>query len=179
MSTELAAEKDGVIADRDTAQRSVVATTRDRVELSVIPPSLERDAVEAEGRVGVVAYPYRVYDARAVIDRPIVPDRELNYIVSIDRSRRLAVRADVFPSVEQRTLEDVLVLPSELSPGVCDKRARKAVFRWTLRKYSINAPPEISFEQTADLYKLFWLVTRGDSDVIIDSVQGDEEPFQD
>lgn len=149
---------------------------REEIALSVIPPAVSRDEVAADGRVGAVAYPYRVYDASITIERPLVSDRETSFVASVDRSRRLVVRADVFPDREERTVADVLVLPAELPVDQARERARDAVFRWTLRKYSLNHAPEIEFERSADAYKLFWLAEREDGDVIVDSVRGEEVP---
>ena len=126
-----------------------------------------------------VAYPYRIFEAAVRIERPLVGDRTERFVASVDRSRRLAVRADAFPETETRTVEDVLVLPSELSDEGTRARARDAVFKWTLRRYSLTDPPEIRFERDVAGYKLFWLAARDDGDVVVDSVRGTEEPLRD
>ncbi|MFC4357372.1 hypothetical protein ACFO0N_05340 [Halobium salinum] len=154
-----------------------VGRRRETATLSVIPPAVPREAVESTGRVGAVAYPYRVYDAAVSIDRAFMSPRRTRFVASVDRSRRLVVRADTFPEVEERTVEDVLVLPSELSAEVCLERAEKSVFQWTLRKFSTNDAPDIEMERTADVYKLFWLARRPEGDVIVDSVRGSESPL--
>lgn len=145
--------------------------------LDVIAPAIPRENVESTGRVGAIAYPYRVVAASVRMTRPLVHDREDEFVVSVDRSRRLAVRADAFPEVEPRQLDDVLELPAELTPEQADARARKSVFEWTLRRYSLNTAPDITFDRAVDAYKLFWLAERPDGDVIIDSVRGDEAPL--
>ena len=160
-------------AELPTGERKAEAT------LSVIPPAGPRDEVDADGRVGAVAYPYRVYDARVTIERPLVSDRETAFVASVDRSRRLVVRADAFPDGEERTVADALVLPAELPVEQARERARDAVFRWTLRTYSLNHAPEIAFERAAGVYKLFWIAEREGGDVIVDSVRGDEDPLHD
>ncbi|MFC3958075.1 hypothetical protein [Halovivax cerinus] len=151
---------------------------RDYVELSVVPPSIERDEVEATGRVGCVAYPYRIYDAAVSMSRPLMDDREDSFVVSVDRSRRLAVRADTFPETESRTVTDALVLPAELTPEGADERARKSVFKWTLRRYSLNRAPGIAFDRVVTGYKLFWLAEREGGDVIVDSLTGSERSLE-
>lgn len=150
---------------------------RERATLPAIPPAIPRDEVAADGRVGAVAYPYRVYEAAVTIERPFVSDRETTYVASVDRSRRLVVRADTFPDTGERTVEDVLVLPAELPDDLARDRARDAVFRWTLRTYSLNHAPEIEFERSTDAYKLFWIAERDGGDVIVDSVRGEEDPL--
>jgi hypothetical protein len=145
--------------------------------LPVIPPERPRSAVDATGRVGAVAYPYRIHHARVTVPRPLVDDRTDEFVVSVDRSRRLAVRADVVPEPETRPVEDVLVLPSELTDEAADELARRTVFDWTLRRYSLARPPDIAFERTVDAYKLFWIAERSTGDVILDSVSGEEQPL--
>lgn len=156
----------------------LVGDRHERVELPVIPPGVPREAVESAGRVGAVAYPYRVYEAEIEVERPLMAPRRDRRIVSVDCSRRLAVRADQLPDVEQRSVEDVLVLPSELSPEQADEKARDAVFKWTLRTSILGGVPETEFGRVADAYKLFWLAERPGGDVIIDSVRGDERAFE-
>ncbi|MFB6082514.1 MAG: hypothetical protein ABEJ67_06800 [Halanaeroarchaeum sp.] len=146
-------------------------------ELSVIRPAIERDEVESDGRVGAVAYPYRVYRGTATMDRPFMDARETQYVVSLDRSRRLTLRADTYPDVESRTVSDVLVLPSEVTPAQAESMARDAIFKWTLRTYSLNSAPDIELSEPVDAYKLYWLVDRSDGDVIVDSVRGEERPL--
>ncbi|WP_224335303.1 hypothetical protein [Haloprofundus halobius] len=150
----------------------------ERVELPVVAPAVARESVESEGRVGVVAYPYRVYEARVTMTRPFLGDRIATVTASVDRSRRVALRADEFPEVETRTVADVLVLPSELSPDDCDEKAREAAFKWTLRKFSLSRAPDIEFDRVDDAYKLFWLAEREDGDVVVDSVRGTERPLE-
>ncbi|WP_254544023.1 hypothetical protein [Halomarina pelagica] len=152
-------------------------TRHEVVDLDVIPPAVAREDVESTGRVGCVAYPYRVYDAESSMDRPVLGERVASYVVSVDRVRRLALRADVFPTVEARAVEDALVLPTGLTDEQARERAREAVFKWTLRKYSPLDPPEIAFARHADAYKLFWLAEREGGDVLVDSVRGDERPL--
>jgi hypothetical protein len=147
--------------------------------IPVVPPERPRSAVESAGRVGAVAYPYRIHRARVTVPRPLVGDRTDEFVVSVDRSRRLAVRADVVPETETRTVEDVLVLPSELTDAAADEMARQSVFDWTLRRYSLARPPDIAFERTLDAYKLFWLAERPTGDVILDSVRGEDQPLTD
>ena len=149
----------------------------DEVELPVIPPSIPRREVAADGRVGAVAYPYRTYEAEIEVARPFMSPRRDRYIVSVDCSRRFAMRADAFPQTETRTVEDALVLPSELSPEQADEKARKAAFEWTLRSSILSDPPEIEFGRVADAYKLFWLAERDGGDAIVDSVRRTERPL--
>jgi len=163
---------------RDPADHPLVADRRESVALPVIPPSVSREDVESAGRVGAVAYPFRVYEAELEIERPLLGPRRERRTVSVDCSRRLAVRADELPDVERRTVEDALVMPSELSPAQADEKARDAVFKWTLRTSVLGGAPEIEFGAIADAYRLFWLAERPDGDVIVDSVRGDERPFE-
>ncbi|AGB16804.1 hypothetical protein Halru_2217 [Halovivax ruber XH-70] len=176
-------DETGTAASHATSMRSPVADDPnvlddpracESVELSIVPPAIERDEVEAAGRVGCVAYPYRIYDASVSMSRPLMDDREDSFVVSVDRSRRLAVRADTFPDLESRHVDDALVLPAELTPEDADERARKSVFQWTLRRYSPDRAPEIEFERVVEGYKLFWLAERDDGDVIVDSLTGSE-----
>jgi len=145
--------------------------------LTVIPPSIPREDVADGGRVGAAAYPYRVSKASVTMERPFVEDRTDEFVVSVDRSRRLAVRADVVPDTVERTVEDVLVIPPEIDDRTADAIARKSVFQWTLRRYSLNHAPDIEFDDPVEAHKLFWIVERPDGDVIIDSVRGDERPL--
>jgi hypothetical protein len=144
----------------------------------VIEPSVPRESVESAGRVGAVAYPFRVYEAEIEVDRPLLAPRRERRVISVDRSRRLAVRADTVPETEDRRVEDVLVLPGELSPALADEKAEEAAFQWTLRRSILADAPEIEFERVVDAYKLFWLAERPDGDVLIDSVRGEERPFE-
>ncbi|WP_227353527.1 hypothetical protein [Haladaptatus salinisoli] len=155
----------------------LVGERRERAELAVIPPAISRAEV-GEGRVGAVAYPYLVYEAEVTMARPLVGDRTDRFVATVDRSRRLVVRADAFPDAETREVDDVLVLPAELSNEQSRTKAREAVFKWTLRRYSLNDAPDIEFVRDADAYKLFWLVERPDGDVIVDSLQGTEDPLR-
>ena len=167
-STEAVGENHPLVGDR-----------HDRIELPIIPPGIPRAEVESTGRVGAVAYPYRVYEAEIEVERPLMAPRRDRRIVSVDCSRRLAVRADQFPEVERQAVEDVLVLPAELSPEQADEKARDAVFKWTLRTSILGGVPDTEFGRVADAYKLFWLAERPGGDVIIDSVRGDEREFED
>lgn len=151
---------------------------RDSAELTVIEPTVAREEVDSIGRVGAVAYPYRIYDAVATVERPLIADRDLEYVVSVDRSRRLAVRADVFPETVTETIDDVLVVPSELSDAQVREKAEDAVFTWTLRKIAVGSAPELTFERSVDAHKLFWIASRPDGDVIVDSVRGTESPLE-
>lgn len=147
--------------------------------LSVIEPGIPRDEVDTDGRVGAVAYPYRAYRGRATISPRFLDDRTVEYVVTVDRSRRLTLRADTFPEPVNRTVDDVLVLPSEVTPAQCDELANDAVFKWTLRKFAVSSAPDIEIEEPVDVYKLFWLVEREGRDVIVDSVDGTERPLED
>ncbi|MFC7045620.1 hypothetical protein ACFQH6_09570 [Halobacteriaceae archaeon GCM10025711] len=113
---------------------------RETAELPVIPPSIPRDDVASDGRVGAVAYPYRAIEATIAMERLFLSDREDTFFVSVDRSRRIALRADSFPETESMAVEDVLVLPVEVDDEQTDEMARESVFKWTLRKYSLNKP---------------------------------------
>lgn len=155
----------------------LVGTRHEHADLSVIPPSIARDEVESSGAVGAVAYPYRIYEVSVTIPRRFFGDRIQGYVVSVDRARRLAVRADTLPESDPQTVEDVLVVPSELSADQADEKAREAVFGWCLRRFSMGEPPEIEIGRAVDAHKLFWLADRPDGDVIIDSVRGSEEPL--
>lgn len=156
-----------------------VGQRRERVELTVVPPAIPRADVDSKGRVGAVAYPYRVYEALVTVERPLLSPRTDRRIVSVDRSRRLALRADSAPGTESRTVPDVLVLPAELSPEEADGKARDAVFRWALRTSVLSGPPDVEFDRIVDAHKLFWLAERSGGDAIIDSVRGTERPFED
>lgn len=160
----------------DAAGR-VVGERRERATLPVVPPAIPRAEVESSGRVGAVAYPFRVYEARVELERPLLSAREDRFVAGVDRSRRLVVRADTLPDVEERTVADALVLPSELSDEQAREKAREAVFRWTLRRYSPARAPEIAFERTVDAYRLFWIAQRPDGDAVVDSVRGTESPL--
>ncbi|MGM0397596.1 MAG: hypothetical protein ACQEQY_01250 [Halobacteriota archaeon] len=152
---------------------------RGAATLSVIEPGVPRDEVDADGRVGAVAYPYRAYRGRATISPPLLDDRVEEYVVTVDRSRRLTLRADTFPEPVTRTVDDVLVLPAEVSPAQCDELAEDAVFKWTLRKFAVGSTPDIAVEDPIDVYKLFWIVEREGRDVIVDSVDGTERALED
>ena len=160
------------------ADHPLVGDRHEAVDLPVIEPELPRDSVDSEGRVGAVAYPYRVYEAEIEVDRPLLAPRQDRRVISVDRSRRLAVRADTVPEVADRRVEDVLVLPGELSPAQADEKAREAAFQWTLRGSILADAPEIEFARVVDAYKLFWLAERPAGDVIIDSVRGEERPYE-
>ncbi|ADB59391.1 hypothetical protein Htur_0493 [Haloterrigena turkmenica DSM 5511] len=167
-------------ARRQSAEPAVITgEPRERADLTVIEPTVTRENVDSTGRVGAVAYPFRVYDAVATIERPLLSNRDVEYVVSVDRSRRLAVRADVFPDTIGKTVDDVLVVPSELPDALVREKAEDAVFTWTLRKVAVGSAPEISFEQSVDAHKLFWIASRPDGDVIVDSVRGTESPLTD
>lgn len=161
-----------------SADHPLVGDRHEAVDLPVIEPGIERESVESAGRVGAVAYPFRVYEAEIEVDRPLLAPRVDRRVISVDRSRRLAVRADTVPEVAERRVEDVLVLPSELSPDQADEKAREAAFQWTLRGSILADAPEIEFARVVDAYKLFWLAERPGGDVIVDSVRGAERPFE-
>ncbi|WP_122090777.1 hypothetical protein [Halalkalicoccus subterraneus] len=156
----------------------LVGKRRGRADLSVIPPAIARDEVEASGVVGAVAYPYRIYEVAVTIPRRFLGDRREEYVVSVDRARRLAIRADTVPDPESRTVEDVLVIPAELTDEEADGKAREAVFRWCLRRFSMGDPPDIEIGRTVDAHKLFWLAERPGGDTIVDSVRGSEQPLE-
>ena len=160
----------------DTA--ALVGERQERADLAVIPPAVPRSEA-GDRRVGAVAYPYRVYEAEVTVERPLVGDRTDRYVASVDRTRRLVLRADAVPEVEEQTVEDVLVLPTELSDEQSREKARESVFRWTTQRYSLSEPPGVEFPRVASAYKLFWLVERPDGDVIVDSVRGTEDPLRD
>lgn len=151
---------------------------RERATLDVVAPAIEREEVESAGRVGAVAYPYLVYRATATVPRRFLDDRESEYVVSLDRSRRLALRADEHPETEERTVEDVLVLPAEVSREQAREMARDAVFKWTLRSHSLGSAPDIDLAGPVAAHKLFWLAERPDRDVVVDSVTGSERPLE-
>ncbi|UPV74037.1 hypothetical protein M0R89_16045 [Halorussus limi] len=163
----------------DAGDHPMVGQRHDEVELPVIRPAIARDEVDSSGRVGAVAYPYRVYEAEVEVDRPLMSPRRDRRVISVDCSRRLSLRADTVPEFETRTVEDALVLPSELSPEQADEKARDAAFKWTLRTSILGDVPEVELARTVDAYKLFWLVERPDGDCIVDSVDGSERPLDD
>ncbi|OAQ53392.1 hypothetical protein HTG_07900 [Natrinema mahii] len=158
---------------------TLTGESRERATLTVIEPTVTREDVDSSGRVGAVAYPYRIYDAVATIERPLLSDRDVEYVVSVDRSRRLAVRADVFPETVTEPVDDVLVVPSELSDAQVRDKAENAVFTWTLRKVAVGSAPDLTVERSVDAHKLFWIASRPDGDVIVDSVRGTEMPLTD
>jgi hypothetical protein len=164
-------------ARADDGAAALVGEPRERADLRVIPPAVAR-AEAGDGRVGAVAYPYRVYEAEVTVGAPLVGDRTDSYVASVDRSRRLVLRADTFPDVEERTVSDALVLPAELSDEQCREKARESAFGWTTRRYALSSAPDIEFPRATDAYKLFWLVERPDGDVIVDSVRGTEDPLR-
>lgn len=151
-------------------------THRESATLSVIAPTIPRNEVGGgDERIGAVAYPYRVINARVRIERPFLAVREDEYVVSVDRCRQLAIRADVVPSTEHRTIEDVLVLPSELTDDAADEMARNAAFRWMRRRFALWNTPSVDLGQITDVYKLFWLTEMSEKTVLIDSVRGDRQ----
>lgn len=185
----MTADTPGIDSDADTAGSDARATGPDAsvppigqrheaVELPVVPPAIPREEVESTGRVGAVAYPYRVYEATVTVERPLLAPRTDRRIVSVDRSRRLALRADSVPELESRTVGDALVLPAELSSEEATEKARNAVFKWTLRTSVLSDVPEVEFDRVMDTYKLFWLAECLDGDTIIDSVRGTERPLE-
>ncbi|ADJ16120.1 hypothetical protein [Halalkalicoccus jeotgali] len=155
----------------------LVGERRERADLSVIPPAIAREEVDSGGAVGAVAYPYRIYEMSVTVPRRFFGGRTEAYVVGVDRTRRLAVRADTVPDPETRPVEDVLVVPAELSPSAADEKAREAVFGWCLRRFSMGNAPEISIESVVEADKLFWLAERPDGDAIVDSVRGSEQPL--
>lgn len=158
----------------DRPTEASVGERRERATLSVVEPAIARGEVESEGRVGAVAYPYRIYEAVVTMDRPLIGPRTARYVASVDRSRRLVVRGDVLPETEHRSVDDVLVIPSELTDEEAAIKARDAAFRWTLRTYSPLRAPEVDLESRVDGYRLFWLAERNGGDVVVDSVRGAE-----
>lgn len=157
----------------DTAEHITEATLR------IVPPAISREEVDPDGRVGAVAYPYFIAETVVRIPRTFITDRTERYVVSVDRSRRLTVKADVFPETHSETVEDVLVLPAELTSEQATELARHNVFRWTLRRYAIGSAPEIEFDRTVETYKLFWLAEHDGSDEIVDSLRGSTRPLVD
>lgn len=165
---------DGASAEMDDERRA--GTHRESTTFAVIAPSVSRNNVgPTDERVGAVAYPHRVADAQVRIERPLLAAREEEYVVSVDRCRRLAIRADVVPNTERSTVEDVLVLPSRITDDAADEKARDAAFRWTLRRFALWNSPTVELRETVDAYKLFWLVETPDGTVLIDSVRGDRQ----
>ncbi|MDR5657267.1 hypothetical protein RH831_08745 [Halodesulfurarchaeum sp. HSR-GB] len=158
---------------------SMSGVPEEPIELEIVEPSIDREAVQSTGSVGTVAYPYRFYQGTATISRPLLDDRTEKYVVAVDRSRRLTLRADTVPDNIDRRFEDVLVLPSEVTEDHCRDMAEEAVFEWAMRSSMLHGSPEISLEGPRDVYKLFWLAEREDGDVLIDSVEGTERPFED
>lgn len=140
--------------------------------LRVIEPAIERSEVDSAGRVGAVAYPYRTFRASATMSRPFMDDRVSEYVVTIDRSRRIALRADTYPDPVERTVDDLMRLPIEVGDEQCLEMARDAIFKWTLRSVGMRSAPDISVDDPIDVYKLFWIADRQDGDVLIDSVRG-------
>jgi hypothetical protein len=149
------------------------------VDLEVIVPSVDRDAVESARETGMVASPYRFYEATARISRSVVADRTEDYVVAVDRSRRLTLRADTVPETEARQFEDALVLPTAVTDAECRELAEEAVFEWAMRSSLLHSKPAIELGAPLDAYKLFWLAERESGDVIVDSVDGTERPFED
>ncbi|ELY63269.1 hypothetical protein C489_19426 [Natrinema versiforme JCM 10478] len=87
------------------------------------------------------------------------------------------MRADVVPETVSRTVDDVLVVPSELTDEQVREKAENALFKWTLRKIAVGSTPDVQFEQAVTAHKLFWIASRPDGDVIVDSVRGTESPL--
>lgn len=149
------------------------------IDLEIVEPNVDRDAVDSTGDVGVVATPYRFYRGTVTISRSLVTDRQDEYVVAVDQSRRLALRADTVPDAVSRHLEDGLVLPSEVTDADCRAMAEQTVFEWAMRSSMLHSSPEIELGPPRDVYKLFWLAEREEGDVIVDSVDGTERPFDD
>ncbi|WP_336036803.1 hypothetical protein [Halobacterium yunchengense] len=166
--------EDGVATEVDESDDRV----RESATLPVVEPAVERAAVESDGRVGAVAYPYLVYRASVTMPRAFLGDRTEEYVVSLDRARRLPLRADEHPETVERTVEDALVVPSEVSRERARELARDAVFEWVLRSYSLSTAPDIDLADPVAAYKLFWLAERPDGDVVVDSVRGTERPLE-
>lgn len=163
-------------AASEPAGEQRAGTHHESTTLAVVEPTIPRDEVgPTSERVGAVAYPYRVTNARIRIERPLLTDREDEYVISVDRCRRLAIRADTVPTSEHQLVEDVLVLPSELTDAAADKKARDAAFRWTLHRFALWNTPTVDLQQTTDAYKLFWLIETSEGTVLIDSVRGDRQ----
>ena len=160
-----------------TAAPGATATRYDAADLPVVPPSVSRDEVESDGRVGAVAYPYRVYAVEAAVERRFLPPQTVDYVASVDLTRRLVLRADAVPEAGTRRVEDVLVLPAALSAADARARATETVHEWTRRKFALGSPADLSVERTVAAYKLFWLASRPAGDVLVDSVRGTETPY--
>ncbi len=160
----------------DAEQSVITGEHHEHAELSVFPPAITREMVttESSGRVIAVAYPHRVYETETEVDRPFMSSHTDDHVVSVDCSRRLSVRADLFPETNTKTISDVIVLPNELSTQQADEKARNQTFEWTLRTSILADVPETEITRVTDAYKLFWVVERPDGDVIIDSVRGTE-----
>ncbi len=159
------------------AAPTATATRHDAADLPVVPPSVPRDEVESDGRVGAVAYPYRVYAVTASVERRFLPPQTVEYVASVDLARRLVLRADTAPDAETRRVEDVLTLPATLSADAARDRATGTVHEWTRRKFALGSPADLSVDRTVAAYKLFWLASRPDGDVLVDSVRGTETPY--
>lgn len=147
--------------------------------LEVIDPAIDREAVDSTGRVGAVAYPYAVYAASVRVPRPVFDARVDEYVVSVDRTRRLALRVDAVPAVREVDLRDCHVLEPAVSLEKSSAKARDAVIEWTLRRFSPPESPTVDLDRSVAGYKLFWLAERPDGDVIVDSVRGTERPLAD
>lgn len=165
-------------ADPDS---DATATSHDAVDLPVVPPSVPRAEAasegEGEGRVGAVAYPYRVFEVAATVDRRFFPSREVEFVASVDLARRLVLRADAAPDPQVRRVEDALVIPATLSADAARDRATETVHEWTRRRFALGSPPDVSVTRAVAAYKLFWLASRPDGDVLVDSVRGTETPY--
>lgn len=147
----------------------------EQTELPVFSPAIPRELAGTDSaNITAVAYPYRVYETETETDRPFMSSHTTRRLASVDCSRKIAVRADVFPETETRTVSDVLVLPRELSSAQADAKARDAAFKWTLRTTVLSDAPTIQIDRVADAYKLFWLIERPEGTVILDSVRGTE-----
>lgn len=140
--------------------------------VTIIEPTLERDDLDSDGTVGVVAYPYQLFRGKVTVPRHLFSDRVKNYVVSVDQSRRLAVRADTYPRIETREIADFLKLPAEVPPDQCREMARESIFKWTLRTLSLRSSPAIEISDPSSVHKLFWIIERDRTDLLVDSVDG-------
>ena len=159
------------------ADAGATATRYDAAVLPVVPPAVSRDGVEADGRVGAIAYPYRVYAVEAAVERQYLPPQTVDYVASVDLARRLVLRADAVPETETRRVADVLAIPATLPANAARDRVTETVHEWTRRKFALGSPPTLSVDRTVAAYKLFWLASRPDGDTLVDSVRGTETPY--
>jgi hypothetical protein len=146
--------------------------------LSVIEPRVGRDDLDSDGKVGIVANPYQVYRGKATVSRYFLEDRVEDYVVSVDQSRRLALRADTYPTTETRRFGDLLKLPAEVTTDQCRDMARESIFKWTLRTLSLSSSPDIEVTDPLSVHKLFWIIESDGKELIVDSVDGTERELK-